>query len=265
MISHKHILPLAAISFACATLGYSATVVQGEFQVIGDTNVPADPDSPGISVTPGSEGYSTGTNGLAVGGLDGSFNNSILDYTFYTNGVSELATGSASLIGTATSTVGNGANAETLSLWSTTTPNGSLDNPDSTTWSRPVDITGAVDISGLTEGSLYMFFGARVGTGDTYEVSFTLSGSGQTPVSLVETGINSTSQGGTSNNTWFVYRADFADAADYDTLTFFYDKESDNNSARSRFGGVVLTGIPEPSAVLLGGLGFLALLRRRRS
>ena len=255
----------AAVLFGTALDGHAAMLEEGEFQVIGDVNTEAS-DNPGISVTPGSEGYSTGTNGLGTGGLDGSFNNTILDYAFYTStgGLSESLGGAANLIGAPTNSGGVGSDPTTLDIWTTNTPNAGLNNPNQNSYARPVDITASVDISGLDSGSLYMFFGVRVGTGDTYDISFTLSGDGQSDVVLTETGINASSQGAVSNNTFFVYRADFSDAGDYDTLTFFYDKNPGNNAVQSRFGGVVLTGVPEPGSLALLGLGGLLMAHRRR-
>ena len=255
----------AIFILAAATSAHSATLTQGEFQVMGDVNSAA-ADNPGISVTAGSEGYSTGTDGLGTGGLDGSFNNPILDYAFYTSGTGTLTEslgGAGSYIGTATNSGGTSSDVNTIDIWAGSPTAGT---PDQETWARPQDVTGTVDISSLTSGSLYMFFGTRI-VPDNYDITFTLSGTGQTDVNLSELGILNTDQGGVSNNTWFVYRADFADAADYDTLTFTYDAAHTNNPAQSRFAGVVLTGnaIPEPSSALLGGLGAMLLLRRRRS
>ena len=256
---------LSAGMLAAAGPAQAATLVEGEFQVIGDVNAPGS-TNPGVSVTPGSEGYSTGTNGLGTGGLDGSFNAGILDYAFYTSsgGLVESLGGAASLIGAPVNSGGTSSDPATFDIWATTTPDAGFTNEDQTTYARPADVTGTVDISGLTSGSLYMFFGTRVGAGDTYDVRFTLSGDGQTDVVLQEIDVNTTSQGGATNNTWFVYRADFADAADYDTLTFYYDKNDSNNAAQSRFGGVVLTGVPEPGSLALLGLGGLLIGSRRR-
>lgn len=257
----KH-TPLAALAGMLISFGSAnaATFLLGEFQVIGDTNTVA-ADNPGISVTPGQEGYSTGTDGLGTGGLDGSFNAAILDYAFYTtgSGFTESFGGAASLINTPT-TAGATSDGNGMNLWAGSSTAGAADQ---TVWSRPGKVDGTVNISALESGSFYMFFGTRVQTGDTVDLSFSLTGAGQTTLNLSETGINSRSVGGTSDNSWFVYRVDFADAADYDTLTYTYDP-TDTNLARSRFGGTVLTGIPEPTTALLGSIGVLFLLRRRR-
>jgi hypothetical protein len=199
-------------------------------------------------VTSGSEGYSTGTDGFGTGGLDGSFNGAIQDYAFHTTGTGSLVEslgGAADLI-TTTNAGGQSSDSPGIDIWAGSSTAGAADQ---TTWSRPGTPVGSVDISGLTSGSLYMFFGTRVGAGDTYDITFSLSDSNETltPLNLSEVGINTTSQGGTANNTWFVYRADFADAAGYDTLTFSYDMTSSNTQARHRWSGVVLTAGGEPS------------------
>lgn len=260
----KLITPIAVAAgmLAAAFNANAATLVTGQFQLIGDTNTPGG-TNPGISVTPGQEGYSTGADGLGTGGLDGTFNAPIADYAFYTTGTGSLVEtfgGTASLINTPTN-AGATTDGAGLSIWAGSSTAGAADQ---TAWARPGKVDGTVNISGLESGSFYMFFGTRVQTGDTVDLSFSLTGAGQTTLNLTEIGINSRSEGGTSDNSWFVYRVDFADAADYDTLTYTYDP-TDTNLARSRFGGTVLTAIPEPSVALLSGLGVLALLRRRRA
>ena len=62
-------------------------------------------------------------------------------------------------------------------------------------------------------------------------------------------------------------RIDFTDAADYDTITFTLQESTEGQNGY--FAGVVITNagptiVPEPSTLLLGGLGGLLLLRRRR-
>ncbi len=265
MKTHKTLAALAATAGLLVAIGSApaATVVQGEFQVIGSTNGAANALNPAVSVTSGSEGYSTGNDGYGTGGLDGSFNAAIQDYAFYTSGTGMVESfgGSASLIG-ATTAVGTSSDADALSLWAGSATSGAADQ---TTYSRGHTIAGTIDISGLSSGSLYMFFGTRVNASDIYDISFTLSGAAQTDVVLSQGNISDVSAGSDgTDNSWFVYRADFADAADYDTLDFTYTKTGDTNAARGRFGGVVLTAIPEPSAALLGALGTLLLLRRRR-
>ena len=269
-IHTKSIATIGACACTALLLGaavdtHAATLVQGEFQTIGHTNGPANAANPGISVTSGSEGYSTGIDGYGTGGLDGSFNNTILDYAFYTSGsgLTESLGGAAPLIGTPT-TGGTSSDVTGFSIWAGSPTAGT---PDQDTWARARDVNGSVDISGLTSGSLYMFFATRVGTGDNYEIEFTISGAGQPAVAPVSvTGINDqTLDANGQDNAWFVFRVDFADAADYDELTFFYDKTGDNNNARHRFAGVVLTGVPEPSSLALLALGGLFVARRRRA
>lgn len=258
------LLSTVALGFIVSSnSAYSATLVNGEFRTIGDTNSAGQSVNPAVSVTSGSEGYSTGNDGYGTGGLDGSFNGSILDYAFYSNssGITENLGGAGSYINTPTGSP-NADVANAFDVWAGAPTSGAA---NSDLYMRADNIVGTVSLSGLTSGSLYMFFGTRVGIADLYSVTFTLSGSGQTDVTLTQTGIYNLSQGGTQNNTWFVYRADFADAAGYDTLTYEYDYTSSaTNSARGRFGGLVLTSVPEPSSAMLLGLAGAAMLLRRR-
>ena len=126
------------------------------------------------------------------------------------------------------------------------------------TWARAQGIDGTIDISGLVSGTVYFFHG-------TFEnpsiVSLTMTGAGQPdlPASHTE------DPGGI--NKGYMTSFAFADAADYDTITWNYTN-TDTDASRARFMGVVIDGvpIPEPSTLCLTALGVLGLVgcRRRR-
>jgi len=118
-------------------------------------------------------------------------------------------------------------------------------------------ITGTVNISNLLSGEFYIFGGGFSGNTDFI---LSLTGPGQTPINAS----HNQSQGNLNRVHSVLFDFDNADGL-YDTLTWTYRHNS--TAARGRFMGVALDGvvIPEPSASLLGALGALALLRRRRS
>jgi hypothetical protein len=77
-------------------------------------------------------------------------------------------------------------------------------------------------------------------------------------------GLESTAGSGTGNFTAFRYDINFTAAAN-DDLTLKLTSTAGGAAGGAFFAGYTVTAIPEPSAALLGGLGMLALLRRRRA
>ena len=112
------------------------------------------------------------------------------------------------------------------------------------------DFTGVVDISGMTQGSIYLFSGSY-NTGG-FSITANMTGASLTQVDSAElfTGTPVAQQN------IYATRIDFVNDLGYDTLTY--------TSSGSRYVGTVLTAVPEPSAFALLGLGGLALCLRRR-
>lgn len=71
------------------------------------------------------------------------------------------------------------------------------------------------------------------------------------------------SESGLDGNVTFGSALSLAANGVYD-VTFLVDSPNENVGHYAAFGAVSFNGVPEPSAALLGGLGLLALLRRRR-
>ena len=113
------------------------------------------------------------------------------------------------------------------------------------------DFSGTVDISGITEGSIYVFYG-KFG-GGALSLTATMSGAG---LSDINSGELFTGTSPVGNQNIYATRMDFVNDEDYETISY--------ESGGSRYVGTVVTAVPEPSAALLGGIGLLALLRRRR-
>jgi uncharacterized protein (TIGR03382 family) len=95
------------------------------------------------------------------------------------------------------------------------------------------------------------------GTGDSYLSESTLSFDGSTVYYL---GFRYTNQGLGTNETYYGWANFTAHPGSFfgDELNLLAFGVGDNGQG-------VVTGIPEPSAALLGGLGLLALFRRRRN
>lgn len=118
--------------------------------------------------------------------------------------------------------------------------------------------SGTIDISGFSSGTIYLLAGAF---SSTLPVNLSMTGTGQTTLTA-DNGTLSTA----GNRNMYVFAYDFDNTGGlYDEISYsILNVSASNTSNRARFMGVVVDAIPEPSAALLGGLGLLALLRRRR-
>ena len=129
-----------------------------------------------------------------------------------------------------------------------------------------------LDLTSLTTvQSLVLTFAAqRTSTGfDTITPSYAVGAGSFTDLAVVPT--LETSMGTTTAVPGAIRTIDFASvnssiAGESDVrIRLTFDGGSTSSTAgNNRFDNVTFTSVPEPSAALLGGLGFLALLRRRR-
>jgi PEP-CTERM motif len=129
------------------------------------------------------------------------------------------------------------------------------------------------DLRNSSDAVIFNFNIGNLGSGDAYTVQFAATGSGSignTYSSNTEFLLSFT-QTSLSGGTWSITRS--GGVTDFDSGTYsgvaenfkFYERETTNgsNAADNLFFNSLVV-IPEPSAALLGGLGMLALLRRRR-
>lgn len=207
-------------------------------------------------------------------GASGTFDGTIEDYAFYKQGATSgtiaeySVNASSNRIGTATLTNGSTAGNESfLKLWDTNDPGSDLSTPSTTanftgnSMLKNNGVTADIDITGMSQGALYLFYGNYRSTLSNFTI--TLTDTDGILSSVVLTGAGQTNTPVANNNETWIAIITFADAADYETLTFRYNNSDAN---RGRLGGVVLTNtIPEPSAAVFGILSCgLLLLRRRR-
>lgn len=144
-------------------------------------------------------------------------------------------------------------------VWTVGDPDTQSADFGGSTWT----ITGAqntsttLDISTYTSGTIYMLVG---GYDTIFQTGITMSGTGQTPLTVGSGDIDPPA----TRNMYVVAFGFDNSAGDYDSIEFSYNGST---SARARYMGVVVDAavVPEPSAALLGGLGTLILLRRRRA
>ena len=146
-------------------------------------------------------------------------------------------------------------------VWTTTDPGvGFVTTADYTadTLARGSGITGTIDISSLSSGTVYVICG---GIKETVTLTVTMSGAGQTDIQAEY--VKQLITGSAGKNHFFVSPFDFSDAESYDTITYHYTH--DGAAKRGRFMGAILTPVPEPMTLSLLALGGLGLIRRRRN
>lgn len=243
---HARLLLVLAFTFSLSS--HAATLSEGATVLVSTNNANFD-----ISVFPGAAAY----NDRGVGGNEPgtpSFTNQIgdgtvLDYNFVGNqGIGSAlvtyASGGEGLIPTPTSPPSNvhGNGEDWANVWTTTNPAGftTLKNHNPTsiagaanTFARSANVTGTVDISGLTSGQLFFPHGTFV---NSWELTVTMSGPGQPNLSA-----NAADGNGPSTNRGWITDFIFTDAADYDTITYTYTN-GDTDGSRARFMGVILIG-----------------------
>lgn len=232
---------------------HGATLTQETTVLTNNQN--SSPSETFISVTPGSESF----GGSLI--AQTAFNAPVAGYTFINrvgNSLNEYAS-SGGLVSSLSVTNISVANSY-IDLYTTTNPNnsGTFDAPADFTTNTDLAariVTGSVDLSSLTSGSVYFFFGTFA---DNARVTATLTGSAS--ADIVVAGDDLTATG------YAMTRFDFDTTGGYDTLDFEYLNDDNDGSpgSRGRISGLVVTAVPEPSAALLGALGVFALIRRRR-
>lgn len=137
-------------------------------------------------------------------------------------------------------------------------------------------VSGTIDVTGLSSGILYFLVGSGT-SADGRATNLRIAQGGAISSNLVDfTGVASGDQiargsaynaitgtsywAGNTDTIAEVVKINFTNNGSQNTINWSY-----SGSSGGRFSGVVLSAVPEPSAALLGGLGFLALLRRRRA
>jgi len=231
---------LQAITFGLLSLAFVGFTYGATITFDASVEVSSNHSGFDVSVFPGKAGYDDGVDSGVFG--DGT----VLDYRFV-NGTGDLAPptrplltyadGGAGLISTMTATNTNttkGGNLDWADVWTTNDPGtdfsgGDAANFTSDTWARSQGIDGTIDISGLASGTLYFFHGTFNGNST---VTLSMTGSGQPNLPATR------SEGPGSNiNKGYITSFSFADASDYDTITWNYTNV-DTDASRARFMGI---------------------------
>ena len=128
--------------------------------------------------------------------------------------------------------------------------------------------TSLITITGLTPSSVYDFsaIGGRASGGNNgfIKVITGAFGSGGSDIDLIDSD-NLLDTFTLLNNATILNFQVTADSSGVVAFRFFENDAVNNADNSATFNALSITGVPEPSTALLGGLGLLALLRRRRA
>lgn len=234
-----------------------------------------------VSVNANNPGYAgfaanlPGTNNAAPA-FQRAFTEPVLGYSFVgggQNGVLNVGRESGGFITYTTTDVTNPVSntfdsfaQDQLTLWDATDPGADLINATGPDARGPGyrsfgQATGTVDISGLGEGTVTVFYGDFRGTPTL--TAFMRDLDGVAADILIS---NAHLNGDDANRAeYYVAELDFEADGIYDQIVFEYLSGGGNG----RFGGAVLTGnvattVPEPTTAALGILGLAGLMMRRR-
>lgn len=186
--------------------------------------------------------------------------NGILDYHFYSTGAASpsLSLAGGSRIADALSaSVAIRTNRRNLAgFYTTTSPSGPYDVSQ-----RGIDLSGSgtlggtISLAGLDPNTPVDIYLMGVAWNAVIDVNITPYNGGIAGAKMLDVVVNP-NEGGSGRS--YLSHIQVSDFSDIDRIDF----ELEGNEAGLH--GIIVTQIPEPSALLLSGLGFLLLLRRRR-
>ncbi|MFT6177988.1 MAG: hypothetical protein ACJAQT_000624 [Akkermansiaceae bacterium] len=236
-------LKLIAIASVLASNGRAADLTFGTRTQVSSSNANFN-----LSVFPGAAAY----DDAGVGGVEpgvSTFTNpfgdgTIVDYNFFhspDNTIASYAKGEDGLISDATCPPENinGGGENWSNVWTAADPAGFTSTQDFTnidvpnTFARSAEVNGTIDISSLTDGTVYFPHGTFI---NAWTLTVTMSGPGQTDIVALDTEAN-----GAGTNFGWITEFNFEDAGDFTTLTYNYTN-GDRDGSRARFMGVILEG-----------------------
>ena len=250
----KTVLTLAVVAIAVLVLATTNQVSAATLTLEELVEISFDKSEFNISVYPGNASYSN-----VDGSVTGVFGDgTVLGYRFFNSNDSVFSSYAADdgIVAPALAADPHDQSESWANVWTTTDPGvGFVTTADyiDNTLARGSGITGTIDISSLSSGTVYVICG---GLKNDLSLTLAMSGAGQTDIQD-EYSVNP----GSLNNIWVV-PFDFSDAVGYETITYTYTFAE---ARRGRFVGVIADGVPEPMTLSLLALGGLGLIRRRRN
>jgi len=190
-----------------------------------------------ISVYPGKASYSN-----ADGSVTGVFGDgTVSGYRFFNSNDSVFSSyADYGIVAPATATDIHTKSESWANVWTTTDPGvdfATTADYTADTLARGSGITGTIDISSLSSGTVYVICG---GLKNDLSLTLTMSGAGQTDIQA-EYSVNP----GSLNKFWVV-PFDFSDAGGYDTITYTF---TIGTSRRGRFVGVIIDNVVSDATV----------------
>ncbi|WP_018969346.1 PEP-CTERM sorting domain-containing protein [Rubritalea marina] len=253
----KKLIPTATL-LVSASIAQAASLVQTTLTLTDNEN--DTPPETYVSVKSGAEYYG-GTIGGSVSQT--AFNSPVQGYSFFNAGggsSNEYATSGGYVSNITLTDVSGTGQKSYINLYTTNNPNVSGTFDGTANFSSHTDavarmVTGEVDVSSFTSGSVYFFFGTFQ---DAARVTATLSGSGGPDIVIAGDDLTTTG--------YAMTQFDFDTSGGYDTLSFEYlnDDNDATPGSRARFSGLVITAVPEPTSASLLSIGMTTLLIRRR-
>lgn len=274
-----NLLPFVAFA-AFAASAPAASFLVGFQQTIGSEQATGATSEGGpyhVSVNPNNPGYAakfwrmpnTNTDGIPY---QRPFTDPVQAWSWVGGPTNNVLTqnnqtdGSGRITYTTNSTTFDGFGQNQLQLWTTSDPGPDLINPATLRDSAGpgyrggfVDATATINISGLTSGTVYVFYGDFRGRPSVSAVMRDSSGIAP-DITIAEAHLNNDIA---NRGEYYVAELDFVTDGIYDEIAYTWLAGGDSGT-NGRFGGTVLTAVPEPSTGLLGAIGCLFLLRRCR-
>lgn len=223
----KALVTCSLASLFLSMPSHSATLTDDATVVVSNTH-DTEANLFEVSVIDGKAGYDGVSTGVfGDGTVDG--------YRFFNNpggAFGSYANDSGGVVGVASATNTNFQQFAYQAVWTTSDPDSDpADFSAAPTVAFAQGVTGSIDISGFTSGTVYFIHGTFL---DASGLDLTMSGAGQPDILATH------EQAAVAGHNMWVTSFTFDDATnDYDSISYLY-RNDDTDGSRGRFGAVVI-------------------------